>query len=254
MPNIFINFAQIETIDNAGLAPILPMCKTFDKTYEAGDSFPGVHLQAFDKISFLSDPDPAELDSQLRIILTITISVSCIFIMFTFVGFLCVKSHKELEAVESQAKEALRSMQDQHVREAKNFEEQMQDQEKAKLARQQAVYQQSLAQASRDAQMQSAQQFQEKELRLRAEAESALLSVQGQAQTALDAEKQKLYIAEQGADYWKNLHNNHQMKPIVIEVNFKRPKNLSSKTLSPSNIGLQMFNVVNLKIMIAFIV
>ena len=27
--------------------------------------------------------------------------------MFTFVGFLCVKSHKELEAVESQAKEAV---------------------------------------------------------------------------------------------------------------------------------------------------
>ena len=146
---------------------------------------------------------------------------------------------------ESQAHEALRSMHDRHVREAKNFEEQMQDQEKAKLAQQQAVYQQSLAQASRDAQMQSARQFQEKELKLKAEAESALLSVQGQAQTALDAEKQKLYIAEQGADYWKIWHSNHQMKPIAIEVNFKKPKNISNKPKSRSKIGSIMFNVEN---------
>jgi len=54
----------------------------------------------FPKILYLLDKNPPLVADNLGLILNISIPLSCVFIMFCFVSFLCFKSHKELKEIQ----------------------------------------------------------------------------------------------------------------------------------------------------------
>lgn len=66
------------------------------------------NILCYSRMQFVCQKGPTiiEDNSQLYLIMHITIPLSCVFIMFLFVGFLCIRSHKELAEVKRQTKEA----------------------------------------------------------------------------------------------------------------------------------------------------